>query len=133
MTFRVPAWKHRRVEIDGRLGKITGTVGAFLKVQMDDEDQAGLYHPTIGVKYLEKSRKKVKNEAYLLNVKLNDKEQITLAQAAQKAGMSTNQFLARMHQDKVKMTLVHSSFIELADFEAWMLKNSENQAEKGQK
>lgn len=58
-TYRVPATRGARVQYDGgdpdecpKLGTITGSRGAHLRIKMDGNRRSGIYHPTWSMTYL---------------------------------------------------------------------------------
>lgn len=57
-AYRVPAKRGGRVEYTGdrcgsRLGTITGTYAARLKIRLDGDTRAGNYHPTWKLRYID--------------------------------------------------------------------------------
>ena len=50
--YQVPAKQGGRVRYKGKLGTIVGSYGAYLRIRLDGENQAGNYHPTWKIEYL---------------------------------------------------------------------------------
>jgi len=50
--YKVPAEFGVRVRVGRELGTIKGAKGAYLKVQLVGQTEAGCYHPTWEMKYL---------------------------------------------------------------------------------
>jgi hypothetical protein len=50
--YNVPAKRFGRVKFQGKLGTITGSDGAYLRIRLDGERRAGKYHPTWQIEYL---------------------------------------------------------------------------------
>lgn len=44
--YKVPAKRGRKVIVIGKLGIITGSKGAYLRVRLEGEKGSSLYHPT---------------------------------------------------------------------------------------
>lgn len=53
-TYGVPAQRGGRVEYthSGRLGTITGSRNAHLRIKLDGDRRSGIYHPTWQMRYL---------------------------------------------------------------------------------
>ena len=54
-VYGVPAKRGGRVLFRGKPGKITSGAGKYIRIRLDGEKRAGLYHPTWALKYLEAS------------------------------------------------------------------------------
>jgi hypothetical protein len=50
--YNVPAKRGGRVDYQGRLGIITGSVNGYLRIRLDGEKHSRRYHPTWKIKYL---------------------------------------------------------------------------------
>jgi hypothetical protein len=51
-TYKVPAKRGTRVIACGKLGKIIGSRGGYLRIKIDTEKKPLLFHPTWNVVYL---------------------------------------------------------------------------------
>ncbi len=50
--YNVPAKRGSRVRFKGKLGTITGSRYAYLRIRLDSEKSSRLYHPTWEIEYL---------------------------------------------------------------------------------
>ena len=60
--YKVPAFRGARIKAIQRLGTITGSDGAYIRVRLDDEKRSKLYHPTWCMEYLPAGPEEGKSE-----------------------------------------------------------------------
>lgn len=51
-AYNVPAKRGALVTFQGKPGVITGSRGAYLRIRLDGEKRAGIYHPTWEIEYI---------------------------------------------------------------------------------
>lgn len=61
--YAVPAKRGMRVTVDGYSGTIVGSYGQYLRVRVDGEKHAGLWHPTWRVEYHQPTEAQREKEA----------------------------------------------------------------------
>ena len=50
-TYNVPAKQGGVIEYQGKIGRILGASGGYLRIKLDGEKRVGLYHPTYNITY----------------------------------------------------------------------------------